>query len=127
VIVVDTHAWVWWVSGSAKLSAHARKQIERSSAVGVPAIVCWEVAMLVAHHRLELDRDVLEWIQQGLSLPKTEILPLTSGISVRATRLEGFHGDPADRIIVATAQDFGASVVSRDQRIREFKAVVTVW
>jgi PIN domain nuclease of toxin-antitoxin system len=60
LILLDTHAWVWWNAAPNQLSARARQSIDSSDGIGVSAIRCWEIAMLVAKPRLELDRD-REW------------------------------------------------------------------
>jgi len=128
VTVLDTHAWIWWAGASKKLSAKARRQIDESAKLGVSAISCWEVAMLVAKGRLELDRDVLTWIDQALALPRVELLPLTPRIAVGSVALgDDFQGDPADRIIVATARELDAKLVTRDGPIRDSKKVECVW
>ena len=57
MIVLDTHAWIWWVAVPDKLSARAHHAIDAAEALGVCAISCWEVAMLVARRRLEFDRE----------------------------------------------------------------------
>ena len=73
MILLDTHAWIWWVSQSPKLSAAAREAIENETKAGVAAISCWEVAMLTDKGRLKLDRDVGLWVEQALALP---VLPV---------------------------------------------------
>jgi PIN domain nuclease of toxin-antitoxin system len=128
VIVLDTHAFVWWAGESSKLSKPARRAIEASRRRGVPAICLWEIAMLVAHKRLELDRDVSDWLSDAVALEGVEVLALTTDVAVRSTRLsQGFHGDPADQLIVATAIVEGASLVTRDERIQRFGGVRTIW
>ena len=114
MIVLDTHAWIWWAAGSPRLSATARHAIDGADALGVCAISLWEVGMLVAKKRLDLDRDPLAWLKQALALPRVELLPLTPDVAVDAARLPAaFPGDPADRLIVATATQHGARLVSR--------------
>jgi PIN domain nuclease of toxin-antitoxin system len=127
VIVLDTHAWIWWTAEPGKLSKRARAAIEVTDELLVPAISCWEVAMLVAKERLELDRDVLVWIRQALAQPKIELAPLVPEIAVRSAALDRFQGDPADRLIVATALHHRAVVASKDERIRECEQVDVVW
>ncbi|MBI3185494.1 MAG: type II toxin-antitoxin system VapC family toxin [Myxococcales bacterium] len=128
MIILDTHAWVWWASGSGKLSAKARRAIDQAEQLGVSAISCWEVAMLVEHGRLTLDRPVLSWLRQALQLPKIELVALTPDVAVEAAALDGkLHGDPADRIIVATAVRCAATLVSRDERIRRAGLIATLW
>lgn len=128
VIVLDTHAWVWWAARSPRLSRRARAAIDGEREVGIAAISCWEVAMLVAKGRLELDRDVLTWIRQSLMLPSVTVIELTPEIAVAAADLgRGFPGDPADRLITATAVRNAASLVTADRRIRSSRRVPTIW
>ncbi len=129
MIVLDTHVWVWWAAEvPRRVSARARRAIAESPAVGVSAISTWEVAMLVAKGRLDLDRDVLVWIRQALALPRVTLVPLTPEIAVRSTRLgDAFPGDPADRILVATARELGAVLVTKDGALRKTGGVRTIW
>jgi PIN domain nuclease of toxin-antitoxin system len=127
MIVLDTHAWIWWASDPAKLGRKGRAAIGAADWIGVPAVCCFEVAAAVARGRLGLDRAPLEWIEQALALPRVRLLPLTPAVSVRATQLGGFHGDPADRLIVATAVLESATLVSRDRNIRGYPSVTTIW
>ena len=128
MILLDTHAWIWWASQSPKLSAAAQQAIANETGVGVAAISCWEVAMLVDKGRLKLDRDVGLWVDQAMALPKTVVLALTPQIAVASVRLPAsFHSDPADRMIVATARQHGVPVVTKDERIQKSGLVATIW
>jgi PIN domain nuclease of toxin-antitoxin system len=128
LILLDTHAWVWWAAEPRKLSPRARKAIESAEEIGVSAISPWEVAMLVSKFRLELDRDVLLWVRQALALPRVTLIPLSPEIAVASTTLGlAFPGDPADRIIAATALRLRAPLVTRDRRLRSLKTLSTIW
>lgn len=128
MILLDTHAWLWWVSDPEQLGKKARRAIEGAQKLGVSAISAFEIAALVAKRRSSLDRDVLEWIEQSLADPRLELVSISPAISVRATRLGGsFHGDPADRLIVATAITESATLVTKDRQIQEYAAVQCVW
>ncbi|MDD5309721.1 MAG: type II toxin-antitoxin system VapC family toxin [Deltaproteobacteria bacterium] len=128
MITLDTHAWIWWASSPDKLSRSARKACSDADTLVVPAISAWEVAMLVSRGRLGLDRDVEEWIRLALVLPKVRLAPLTPVIAVLSTRLPGaLHGDPADRMIAATALANGARLVTKDERLAAYPHVHTVW
>lgn len=128
MIVLDTHAWIWLASEPKKLGRRARGALRRASRIGVPAIACWEVAMLVQHGRLRLDRDVADWLHQALALPAVELLPLTPEVAVRAGQLVGsVPGDPADQLIAATTQVHAGRLVTRDERLRAAPGLPTVW
>jgi PIN domain nuclease of toxin-antitoxin system len=129
VIVLDTHAWLWWVADPKKLSRPAQDAIDHAEQLGVATISCWEIAMLVEASRIELDRAVGSWIEQALGDARTQSLPLTSTIAVRAALLgrDGFTGDPADRVIYATARNAGARLVTRDRSLRAFDPRGTIW
>jgi PIN domain nuclease of toxin-antitoxin system len=104
MIVLDTHTWLWWTNESMNLSGRADEAIKQADLIGIPVISCWEISMLVAKSRIELSMDVEVWIDLALQHPKVKLLPLTPAIAVLSTRLPGdFHGDPADRFIVATS------------------------
>ena len=124
LVLLDTHVWVWLLSGSQKINQKALKAIERSvssEAVLLSAISPWEVAMLVSKGRLTLDRDVGEWVQAATSVPGIRIEPITPAIAVASTRLPGIiHPDPADRMIAATARHLGAILVTDDQLLLDY-------
>lgn len=124
LIVLDTHAWIWWAAGSTRLSVRARRAIEGAQAIGICPISCWEVGMLVAKGRLELDRDVLTWLKQALALPKAALVPISAEIAWRASSLAG---DPVDCLIAATALDARAGLITKDRRMRGVQGLKTTW
>lgn len=128
-VVLDTHAWVWWAADPDRLSEAAAAAIEHSEDVGVSAISCWEVTMLVAKGRLEIDRPVERWIRQALGRPGVRALPLGPREATAAGLLQddGFPGDPADRMIYATARAAGSPLVTRDEAIRAHDPRGTLW
>jgi len=127
VIVLDTHAWIWWASDPGRLGRRGRALVESTDRIGIPAVCCYEVATAVARGRIALDRAPLEWIEQALALPRIELVPITPAIAVKATQLGSFHGDPADRLIVATAILDSATLVTKDPNIRTYSGVSSVW
>lgn len=84
--------------------------------------------MLVAKERLGLAMDVQQWISKALDKPKINLLPLSPEIAVLSTRLPGtFHGDPADRIIVASCMDQHAILITKDKSIAQYKFIESLW
>ena len=128
LIVLDTHAWIWSVDRPRLLSRKATSALRRARDVGVAAISCWEFALLVRAGRIAIDRSPLEWMEQALADSGVTLLPLTPAIAVRSEELgPAFGGDPADKLIAATALVYGASLVTRDERLRSTGVVTTVW
>ena len=132
MIVLDTHALVWWVSDPAKIPAKSRRLVERAAGqTGSLAISCisvWEIAMLVARGRLELSVPVETWLAALQSLPSLTFVAVDNTIAVRAVSLSRFvHKDPADRFIVATVLETGATLVTADRRLRAYTEIATTW
>jgi PIN domain nuclease of toxin-antitoxin system len=128
VIVLDTHAWLWWRDENPLLSSVARQAIEDAPRVGVPTACCLELATLERRGRLRLDRDVRSWIRAALDVVAIESVPLTDEIAVAAGRLpESFPGDPVDRIVYATAVALRTKLVTRDRRITYHDPTRVVW
>lgn len=127
-VLLDTHALIWYASDSPKLSKSAKEQINAAESVLVCAISAWEIGMLVEKERIALAIDVEEWIKLAYQLPKVKWISLTPETAVLAARLPGeFHGDPADRIICATALTKNVLVITADRKIQSYKHVKTVW
>jgi PIN domain nuclease of toxin-antitoxin system len=107
LILLDTHTWIWLINGVEPLkSSKALALIEQAaklSNVRISAISVWEAGMLEAKGRISFSMDCLDWVKQALTAPGISLVPLTPEIAVASSQLPGaFHGDPADRIIVAT-------------------------
>jgi PIN domain nuclease of toxin-antitoxin system len=89
----------------------------------VPAICVWELAQLVGEGRIRLDRPVLDWVALALAAHPFRLVELSPDIAVAAVELgrEGFHADPADRLIYATARAHRAPLLSADRLMRDFE------
>ncbi|WP_127476306.1 type II toxin-antitoxin system VapC family toxin [Sulfurivermis fontis] len=132
MIVLDTHALIWWVNGDPQLSANAKKAIESElSAEGqvlISAISAWEIAMLVAKGRLALTMDIDDWLETVASIEGVSFVSVDTDVAVQSVRLPGeFHPDPADRLIVALARHHSVPLVTADDKIREYRHVKTIW
>ncbi|MEX2571602.1 MAG: type II toxin-antitoxin system VapC family toxin [Gemmatimonadota bacterium] len=127
LLVLDTHVWVWIVTGEREaLSDNAIGEIEEASHRGnllIPAICIWELAILDARGRLTLTRPIVDWVRLALRARGVRLLDLTPEIAIASTRLPGPpHGDPADRMIIASARSVGARLATRDRRILDYAA-----
>ncbi|MGK7874708.1 MAG: type II toxin-antitoxin system VapC family toxin [Xenococcaceae cyanobacterium] len=128
MIILDTHIWVWWVDDNKQLSEQHRQWIKenQSFGLGVSVISCWEVAKLVEKGRLVLACTVEEWLEAALAYPGVQLLNLTVPIIVQSTQLKGFHADPADQIIVATAKVYDCLLLTADNKILKYSEVKTL-
>ena len=131
MILLDTHALVWWVSGSKHLSARAKREIRSAQAAGrldASAISLLEIATAVRRGRLALGSPLDRWCEDLARLPELQIQPVTAEIARVAGSFDASApGDPADRIIAATALALGARLVTADLRLRRFPQLQTVW
>ena len=131
MIVLDTHALVWWVAGDSTLSKKAKAAIERELSGGeiiVSAISAWEIAMLVEREKLVLSMDVGSWLATVSGVGAVRFMPVDTEIAIKSVDLPGnFHKDPADRMIVATARKLAVPLVTKDEKIRSYAHVKTIW
>jgi PIN domain nuclease of toxin-antitoxin system len=128
VIILDTHIWVWWVDDNKRLTQQHRSWIatHQEGGLGVSIISCWEVAKLVEKNRLVLSCSTEDWLNTELAYPGVRPIPLNVPIIVQSTQPLGFHNDPADQIIVATAKVNNCPVLTADQKILDYEEVQTL-
>jgi len=129
-LALDTHAWVWWLSAPERLSRGQRTAIDRVRKGGrepllLSVISCWEVALLAQHGRFRFSIPTDVWLEQATTVPGLRIVALSLPIIVTAARLVALK-DPADMLIVATAQHNGAQLVTSDSRIDESGLITVV-
>jgi PIN domain nuclease of toxin-antitoxin system len=131
MILLDTHVLFWWISENSKLTLPAIAAIEAEIPGGqilISSMSVWEVTMLVAAGRRTLSVSVPDWIAGFENIAEVTFIPVDNDIAVQSVLLpDGFHKDPADRIIVATARKFGAPIITADQKIRSYRHVRTIW
>lgn len=128
LVLLDTHAWLWLNSDPQRLSERARGAIEASAGVAVSAISCWEVGMLESKGRVEFRDGSASWVRRALAMPGLTEVPVSSTVALQAASIDDeLGGDPADRLIYASARDRGMPLVTRDRRMREFDPRGTIW
>jgi PIN domain nuclease of toxin-antitoxin system len=123
IALLDTHVLVQWISGSDVLSEPHRRIIEGAdpqSPLWVSDISLWEIATLYGLGRIELDLPLRDWLERATAPPLVRRASITPAIAAEVAALpDTFHRDPADRIIVSTARVMGATLLTRDHRIRD--------
>jgi PIN domain nuclease of toxin-antitoxin system len=127
VVLLDTHFWIWWLTPGSPLTPAERAGLDQAAAqdeLKLSAISLWEAQMLHAKQRLVLPLPFPEWLQRAADRRLLQVLPIDTDVIVALyglpTRL---HGDPADRMIVATARAHGLPLATRDAEIRRSRTV----
>jgi PIN domain nuclease of toxin-antitoxin system len=103
-----------------RFPSHWRDVIETAKEVGVSAISCYEVALAQQKGRLELPCATNQWLEDALEPSGIMIFPLTPQIVCRAVELSPVHKDPFDRLIIATALEYGAKLASVDSLFSQY-------
>lgn len=123
MILLDTHVLVWLDEANPRLGVGAIKKINTAFQAGdamVSAISFWEVSMLIRKGRIHLDMDLSVWRNDFMEQGLIE-LPVTGEIGIKAAGLEQFHGDPADRLIAATALQHSLTLITADEKLLSCK------
>ena len=126
--LLDTHAWIQRALDEPLPPLVDQTLTRHAETLAIADISLWEVAKLVELGRLELSIPLAEFFQLAIS-PELTVLPVTPAIAERVTVLEasGFHKDPADQLIVATALVHGLRLISADTRIGQWRGVPMLW
>ncbi len=125
-LVLDTHVVHWWSAEPERLSVAAVEAIEAADDLAVSAMTWFELAWLARHGRIRLATPIRSWLAELSRQVRT--LGITPSIAETAVSLpEPFPGDPADRLIYATAIEHGARLVTKDQRLRGHPQGVAFW
>ena len=129
--LLDTHAWIWWNARPESLSPKVRQLLSRPSRYEellLSAISVREFGDLVREGELALSCAAEDWIAEALAMPGLRLVPLSPTIARRSTALpDGLAGDAADEIIVATARDENATVITKDAGIGAYPHVRSFW
>ena len=128
MIILDTHIWVWWVQNDSRLTQQQKQWLKdyESDGLGVSILSCWEVAKLVEKNRLILPLAIDKWLEFALAYPGVKLLNLSLPIIVDSTQLNGFHSDPFDQLIVATARFYDCFLLTADAKILNYPDVKTL-
>lgn len=132
MIVLDTHVLVWWVDEPARLSAKVKKIIETAlkseEAILASSVSVWEIYLLAKKGKLGFSIDIDSWMQKIESIAFLQFVPVDNRIAAKSVMLpDPLHSDPADRIIIATAREFGAQLATSDKKILNYRHVQSIW
>ena len=136
IYLLDTHTWIWWNMNPQKLSKKVKKLIGNSNMyeeILLSAISPWEFCKLIEKKRVGISCDPEDWIRIALDMPKLRLVPLSPILSYRSTVLpQPFHNDPAyndpaDQIIVATAREENATILTKNEKILAYENVRSLW
>jgi len=129
--MLDTHTWIWWHMNPQKLSQKVKRLVGKTDSydeILLSAISPWEFCKLLEKKRIGISCNPEEWINIALDMPKLRLVPLSPILACRSTVLpQPFHSDPADQIIVATAREENATILTRDERILSYESVRSLW
>lgn len=125
-VVLDTHVVQWWSAEPDRLSRTAADLLEAADELAVAAITWHELAWLARRGRIAVALPVRSWLEQLATRVRT--LPITPAVADTAAGLpDTFGGDPADRLIYATAVEHGLALVTKDRKLRQAGRPLTVW
>jgi len=129
-VLLDTHVWIWWLTPGGRLRKADQDQLDQMAArseVYLSAISLWEAQMLHARQRIELPNPFPAWVNAAADPSLVNLVPLDTEVVVALDELpEAFHGDPADRIIAATARCKAMPLATWDKALRRSRAI-EIW
>ena len=130
-LLIDTHVWLWWILGQNDLPEKERAALNAMAAAGSPpaiaAISLWEVQMLLHKGRLHIEEPLTHWLPTAAAPEVVSVIPMDVRVILALDDLpKSFHGDPADRIIVASARATDLPLATHDANIRRSRSV-KIW
>jgi PIN domain nuclease of toxin-antitoxin system len=129
-VLLDTHVWVWWLLPESPLPDRERKALDRvatEKGIFLPAICQWESQMLHSKGRVELPLPFPTWLRRATAPDMLTVIPLDAEAVIAVNDLpDTFHGDPADRMIVATARAHDLPLATHDEAIKRSR-LVKIW
>jgi PIN domain nuclease of toxin-antitoxin system len=128
--LLDTHVWYWLVESPEKIPVKVRKALQHKNAVpfGVSSISLWEIAKLEEKQRITFNVPLELWMREALNPEFIRRVDLDERVALESTRLpEGFHPDPADQILVASARVHNLTLITADRKILAYPHVRSLW
>jgi PIN domain nuclease of toxin-antitoxin system len=129
-VLLDTHVWVWWLSGSDRLPKREASALDALASGGelrLASISLWEVQMAFAKGRFIPEDGFEKWLRIAAAPETIQVLPLDVPVALALNALpERLHSDPADRLIAATARAYRCELATHDDTLRKLR-VATLW
>jgi PIN domain nuclease of toxin-antitoxin system len=126
-LLLDTHIWIWYLSGNPSLSATLQIAIsEDTNELWLSPISIWEALLLAEKGRIVLEPNPAQWVQNSLQIIETKEAPLSNNIAILSRQLDLVHQDPADRFIAATAVHYGLTLATVDKNLVKATCVETL-
>ena len=131
MIVLDTHTLIWWVDSPQKLPKKSKKIIDREKSkeksILVSSISIFEIYLLIKKRKLVLTQEPDTWVEKIQNLSSVRFIPVDNRKAAQSVNLPDFsHKDLADRIIIATAREYGATLITSDKKILKYAHVHTL-
>lgn len=123
MILLDTHIWIWWLHGEKQLPKSFITMIESAEDIAVSTATVYEITFLASRNRIILNLPIDIWLKEATTESNVRVLPITEEIAEIAGRLEQHHGDPMDRMIIAIAIEYQASLMSFDEKFQLYTEI----
>jgi len=125
--LLDTHTWIWWHMNPSNLSKKVKQlisDINNYSELLLSSISPWEFSKLLEKKRIGISCNPEDWLKKALEMPKFRLVELSPSIAYRSTVLpQPFHNE----IIVATAREENATILTKDDNIQKYNHVKSIW
>ena len=126
-LLLDTHIWLWMAIEPRRLDRKVARRLEASSSeLWISSISIWEAVAAAEKRRVDLGPDPIGWVERALAANVVSAASITQEIVLEARRIMSWHGDPADRLIVATARILDLTLVTADEKITKARLVRTL-
>ena len=127
MVLLDTHIWVWWLGGNDELSEHEREELDYLASkrqIAIAAISLWEAQMRIAKRRIRISMEFDQWIREAARPDLVTIIPIDTNVAIALQQLpDNFQGDPADRLILASAISRNYELATHDRVLRRSRQV----
>lgn len=120
-LLLDTHAFLWWIGDDARLSGPAREAIaDPGNDVSFSVASAWELAIKTAIGRFEADGELRPFLDEHIQRNAFQVLPVKLEHAVSVASLPAHHRDPFDRLLVTQAAAEGLTLVTRDPQLAKY-------